>query len=89
MDENFGDDIMSAIDLFATVGERTGAPVAAGVRRVVLTLDGKFLSHIEQVLPGPAVPACLPVGAGRWGPAAALHSGAHGGAYQFSPSLPR
>ena len=56
MDERFGDGIMSAIDMYAAVGERRGA---AGERRVVLTLDGKFLPHIEQVRRpiGPAAPS--------------------------------
>jgi hypothetical protein len=46
IDERFGDGIMSAIDLYAAVTEARGA---AGERRVVLTLNGKFLPHIEQV----------------------------------------
>jgi peptidoglycan/xylan/chitin deacetylase (PgdA/CDA1 family) len=46
INERFGDGIMSAIDFYFSVGERRGA---AGERRVVLTLDGKFLPHIEQV----------------------------------------
>lgn len=40
--EDFGDGIMSAIDFHMSVEERKGA---SGERRVVVTLDGKFLPY--------------------------------------------
>ncbi|CAL8470288.1 g9830 [Coccomyxa elongata] len=43
--EEFGDGIMSAIDMFATVDDVVGS---AGEKRMVITLNGKFLPHIEQ-----------------------------------------
>jgi len=45
INEKFGDGIMSAIDFFLTVGETTGK---GGERRVVITMNGKFLAHVEQ-----------------------------------------
>ena len=40
-----GDGIMSAIDYYLDVGTTVGAQ---GERRVVITMNGKFLPHIEQ-----------------------------------------
>lgn len=45
VNEKFGDGIMSAIDFYLTVGEAIGAK---GEKRVVITLNGKFLPFIEQ-----------------------------------------
>ena len=45
INEKFGDGIMSAIDLYVTVDSVKGV---SGEDRVVLTLNGKFLPHIEQ-----------------------------------------
>ncbi|KAK9809534.1 hypothetical protein WJX73_009719 [Symbiochloris irregularis] len=45
MNEEFGDGIMSAIDMFATVNKVEGK---TGEKRVCITLNGKFLPHIEQ-----------------------------------------
>lgn len=45
INEKFGDGIMSAIDFYYTVDEVQGK---AGERRVVLTMNGKFLPHVEQ-----------------------------------------
>lgn len=42
--EDFGDGIMSAIDFNMKIEERTGA---SGERRVVVTLDGKFLPYTQ------------------------------------------
>ncbi len=53
IDEKFGDGIMSAIDMYASVSERRGI---TGERRVVVTLDGKFLPHIEQVMASQSAP---------------------------------
>ena len=55
INEKCGDGIMSAIDFFMDVGTTTGK---AGEKRVVITFNGKFLPHIEQVAenntaPGP------------------------------------
>ena len=46
INEKFGDGIMSAIDFYLTVDEAKGKQ---GEKRVVITMNGKFLSHIEQV----------------------------------------
>lgn len=43
--EEFGDGIMSAIDMFASVEDVEGKQ---GEKRLVLTLNGKWLPHIEQ-----------------------------------------
>jgi cyanate lyase len=40
-----GDGIMSAIDMFFTVKSIEGKQ---GEKRVCLTLNGKFLQHVEQ-----------------------------------------
>jgi len=46
INEEFGDGIMSSIDMRMKIEKRKGS---AGEDRVVITLDGKFLSHIEQI----------------------------------------
>lgn len=46
INEEAGDGIMSAIDFFLTVGTVKGK---LGETRVVITFNGKFLPHIEQV----------------------------------------
>ena len=46
MNEKFGDGIMSAIDFKITVDKVTGDK---GEDRMVVTMNGKFLPHIEQV----------------------------------------
>ncbi|CAK0737267.1 hypothetical protein CVIRNUC_000883 [Coccomyxa viridis] len=43
--EEFGDGIMSAIDMFASIDDVEGK---LGEKRLVLTLNGKWLPHIEQ-----------------------------------------
>mmetsp|Transcript_17285 Transcript_17285/g.31743 ORF Transcript_17285/g.31743 Transcript_17285/m.31743 type:complete len:202 (-) Transcript_17285:207-812(-) len=45
INEECGDGIMSAIDYYLDVGTTVGAQ---GERRVVITMNGKFLPHIEQ-----------------------------------------
>jgi len=55
INEQCGDGIMSAIDFYLDVGTTTGKK---GEKRVVITMNGKFLPHIEQVsadntAPGP------------------------------------
>eukprot|EP00304_Pavlova_gyrans_P006030 CAMPEP_0206047552 /NCGR_PEP_ID=MMETSP1466-20131121/21466_1 /ASSEMBLY_ACC=CAM_ASM_001126 /TAXON_ID=44452 /ORGANISM="Pavlova gyrans, Strain CCMP608" /LENGTH=185 /DNA_ID=CAMNT_0053422569 /DNA_START=17 /DNA_END=571 /DNA_ORIENTATION=+ len=45
INEQCGDGIMSAIDFYLDVGTTTGKH---GERRVVITMNGKFLPHIEQ-----------------------------------------
>ena len=45
INEQCGDGIMSAIDFFMDVGTTTGK---LGEKRVVITLNGKFLPFIEQ-----------------------------------------
>lgn len=45
MNEEFGDGIMSAIDMYATVAKIEGK---GGEARVCVTLNGKFLPHLEQ-----------------------------------------
>lgn len=55
INEKFGDGIMSAIDFYLDIGSTTGKK---GEKRVVITMNGKFLPHIEQVAsdntaPGP------------------------------------
>ena len=45
VNEKFGDGIMSAIDIFVDMTEVTGV---SGERRIALTLNGKYLPHIEQ-----------------------------------------
>jgi cyanate lyase len=54
INEQCGDGIMSAIDFFMDVGTTTGK---AGERRAVLTFNGKFLPHIEQVAANNTVPS--------------------------------
>uniref|UniRef100_A0A453IXS7 Cyanate hydratase n=1 Tax=Aegilops tauschii subsp. strangulata TaxID=200361 RepID=A0A453IXS7_AEGTS len=46
INEDFGDGIMSAIDFYCTVDKVKGTD---GKDRVVLTFDGKYLPHTEQV----------------------------------------
>mmetsp|Transcript_8757 Transcript_8757/g.11028 ORF Transcript_8757/g.11028 Transcript_8757/m.11028 type:complete len:195 (+) Transcript_8757:63-647(+) len=46
INEQCGDGIMSAIDFYCDVGTTTGK---SGEKRVVITFNGKFLPHIEQV----------------------------------------
>lgn len=46
MNEELGDGIMSAIDMYATVDVIKGK---TGENRLVITLNGKFLPHVEQV----------------------------------------
>mmetsp|Transcript_100209 Transcript_100209/g.223682 ORF Transcript_100209/g.223682 Transcript_100209/m.223682 type:complete len:203 (-) Transcript_100209:33-641(-) len=46
INEKFGDGIMSAIDFYLDIGSTTGKK---GEKRVVITMNGKFLPHIEQV----------------------------------------
>lgn len=46
MNEELGDGIMSAIDMYATVDVIKGK---GGENRLVITLNGKFLPHVEQV----------------------------------------
>ena len=45
INEQCGDGIMSAIDFYMDVGTTTGT---SGEKRVVVTMNGKFLPHIEQ-----------------------------------------
>ncbi|EFN52758.1 hypothetical protein CHLNCDRAFT_138362 [Chlorella variabilis] len=45
VNEQFGDGIMSAIDFYVTVDRITGKQ---GEARVAITLNGKFLPHVEQ-----------------------------------------
>lgn len=45
VNEKFGDGIMSAIDMYATVEKVKGSQ---GEDRVLVTLNGKFLPHVEQ-----------------------------------------
>lgn len=45
MNEELGDGIMSAIDMFASLNIIEGKQ---GEKRVVISLNGKFLPHIEQ-----------------------------------------
>lgn len=46
MNEELGDGIMSAIDMYATIDVIKGK---TGENRLVITLNGKFLPHVEQV----------------------------------------
>ncbi|XP_057433371.1 cyanate hydratase [Lotus japonicus] len=46
INEDFGDGIMSAIDFFCSVDKVKGVD---GKDRVVLTFDGKYLPHTEQI----------------------------------------
>jgi len=46
INEQCGDGIMSAIDFYCDVGTTTGK---LGEKRVVITFNGKFLPHIEQM----------------------------------------
>jgi len=46
MNEELGDGIMSAIDMYATIDVIKGKQ---GENRLVITLNGKFLPHVEQV----------------------------------------
>ncbi|KAK9827998.1 hypothetical protein WJX81_007030 [Elliptochloris bilobata] len=43
--EEFGDGIASAIDMYFTLGETIGK---SGEKRMVLTFNGKWLPHVEQ-----------------------------------------
>uniref|UniRef100_A0A7S4W2E9 Cyanate hydratase n=1 Tax=Alexandrium monilatum TaxID=311494 RepID=A0A7S4W2E9_9DINO len=54
INEQCGDGIMSAIDFYMDVGTTTGKH---GEKRVVITMNGKFLPHIEQVASDNKVPA--------------------------------
>ncbi|VVB03416.1 unnamed protein product [Arabis nemorensis] len=45
INEDFGDGIMSAIDFYCSVDKIKGVD---GNKRVVVTLDGKYLSHSEH-----------------------------------------
>eukprot|EP00303_Exanthemachrysis_gayraliae_P001748 CAMPEP_0206006608 /NCGR_PEP_ID=MMETSP1464-20131121/5279_1 /ASSEMBLY_ACC=CAM_ASM_001124 /TAXON_ID=119497 /ORGANISM="Exanthemachrysis gayraliae, Strain RCC1523" /LENGTH=169 /DNA_ID=CAMNT_0053380089 /DNA_START=38 /DNA_END=547 /DNA_ORIENTATION=+ len=45
VNERHGDGIMSAIDFYVDVGHTTGKN---GERRVVITMNGKYLPHVEQ-----------------------------------------
>lgn len=45
MYEQFGDDIMSAIDFTFTMDKVKGSK---GEDRVLMTWNGKFLAHVEQ-----------------------------------------
>ncbi|KAL9240285.1 hypothetical protein vseg_014523 [Gypsophila vaccaria] len=45
INEDFGDGIMSAIDFYCSVDKIKGVD---GKERVVVTFDGKYLSHSEQ-----------------------------------------
>ncbi|XP_074320324.1 cyanate hydratase-like isoform X1 [Silene latifolia] len=45
INEDFGDGIMSAIDVYCSVDKIKGAD---GNDRVVVTIDGKYLGHTEQ-----------------------------------------
>nr|QZR93701.1 cyanase [Alexandrium pacificum] len=53
INEQCGDGIMSAIDFYLDVGTTTGKK---GEKRVVITMNGKFLPHIEQVAADNTVP---------------------------------
>lgn len=44
VNEEFGDGIMSAIDVYVRVNKVSGL---AGEDRVVITFNGKFLPHVE------------------------------------------
>ena len=44
VNEEFGDGIMSAIDMYVRVEKVVGM---AGEERVVITFNGKFLPHVE------------------------------------------
>ncbi|KAL4423450.1 hypothetical protein ABPG77_005402 [Micractinium sp. CCAP 211/92] len=46
VNEKFGDGIMSAIDFYCTVDKVQGKH---GENRVVITFNGKFLPHVEQL----------------------------------------
>jgi len=46
MNEELGDGIMSAIDMYATIDVIKGK---GGENRLVISLNGKFLPHVEQV----------------------------------------
>ena len=46
VNEKLGDGIMSAIDLYLTVDSVKGV---SGEDRVVVTMNGKYLPHIEQL----------------------------------------
>lgn len=46
VNEKLGDGIMSAIDFYVTVD---GVKGVAGEDRVVVTMNGKYLPHIEQL----------------------------------------
>mmetsp|Transcript_44405 Transcript_44405/g.122857 ORF Transcript_44405/g.122857 Transcript_44405/m.122857 type:complete len:178 (+) Transcript_44405:80-613(+) len=53
VNEQCGDGIMSAVDFFLDVGTTTGKK---GEKRVVITMNGKFLPFIEQVAAESTVP---------------------------------
>lgn len=46
INEKFGDGIMSAIDIYVDLKEVIGI---MGERRIVVTLNGKYLPHVEQI----------------------------------------
>lgn len=46
VNEKFGDGIMSAIDIYVDLKEITGL---TGERRIAITLNGKYLPHVEQM----------------------------------------
>jgi len=54
MNEQCGDGIMSAIDFFMDVGTTTGKK---GEKRVVVTMNGKFLPYLEQTAADNTTPA--------------------------------
>ena len=47
VNEQLGDGIMSAIDMYARVDRVKGAQ---GEDRVCITLNGKYLPHVEQIV---------------------------------------
>mmetsp|Transcript_16981 Transcript_16981/g.20867 ORF Transcript_16981/g.20867 Transcript_16981/m.20867 type:complete len:175 (+) Transcript_16981:46-570(+) len=53
VNEQCGDGIMSAIDFYLDVGTTVGKK---GEKRVVITMNGKFLPHIEQIAADNTVP---------------------------------
>jgi len=57
VNEKFGDGIMSAIDFYLSVDEATGVK---GEKRVVITLNGKFLPFIEQLAAENTAPLATP-----------------------------
>ncbi|CAJ1357479.1 unnamed protein product [Effrenium voratum] len=53
VNEQCGDGIMSAIDFYLDVGTTVGKK---GEKRVVITMNGKFLPHVEQMAADNTVP---------------------------------